>query len=159
MHDHNPPAICGVGMFRHLEEESHSVQGKRRLLSIYFGRIITVFVGMWLPFLVLVYVAGYWLSPWVLWAGGVFGHLQAAASTALSLLKPDMAKAFTDLVCCRVVCGSPRSPNWCREQTGTQTTTIPEQQDGQCNNNYELAEEFSVEEATDEMDTPENIIP
>jgi hypothetical protein len=102
-------------------------RGKRRLLSIYFVRIIAVFVGMWLPFIVLVYIAGYWLSPWVLWTGGVFAHLQALASAAMSLHKPDMAEAFRDVVCCRVAWGSLRSP-----ENDTRTTLPPEQQEGRC---------------------------
>jgi hypothetical protein len=129
-------------------------RGRRRLLSIYFVRIIAVFVGMWLPFILLVYVAGYWLNPWVLWLGGAFGHLQAAASAAMCLLKPDVAEAFDDFVCCRLARGGhPRSP--LRERTDMQST-IPEQND-RCTYDDERADEFKVDEEASSAD--ENVKP
>jgi hypothetical protein len=84
----------------------------------------------------------------VLWTGGVFSHLQALASAAMSLLKPDVAEAFSDVVCCR----GPKSSNRTRENNTR--TTLPEQQDGQCKYDDEPAEEL---ERTDELSIPGSI--
>ena len=46
--------------------------GRRRLLFVYFIRIIGAFVVMWVPFLVLVFMAGGW--PWAVWAGGTWRY-------------------------------------------------------------------------------------
>jgi hypothetical protein len=51
--------------------------GKRRLLTIYFGRLCLVFIIMWIPAFVVMFVATEWLSPWVDWVGGTWSHLQA----------------------------------------------------------------------------------
>ena len=44
--------------------------GRRRLLVLYFLRIIAAFVIMWVPYLILVFIAGGW--PWGVWAGGTW---------------------------------------------------------------------------------------
>jgi hypothetical protein len=51
--------------------------GKRRLLAIYFGRLCLVFIIMWIPAFIVMFVATEWLSPWVDWVGGTWSHLQA----------------------------------------------------------------------------------
>jgi hypothetical protein len=50
--------------------------GKRRLLTIYFGRLCLIFIIMWMPVFVIMYVAAGWFSPWVHWVGGTWSHLQ-----------------------------------------------------------------------------------
>jgi hypothetical protein len=62
--------------------------GRSRLLFVYFIRIIRIiaaFKVMWLPYLILVFVAGGWPSG--VWAGGTWSHFQGANSAGLSLLK------------------------------------------------------------------------
>lgn len=56
--------------------------GKRRTLAIYFFRLVVVFVAMWLPCLVLLFVTSPWTNHWVRWAGAFWGHLQGAVCRA-----------------------------------------------------------------------------
>jgi hypothetical protein len=53
--------------------------GKRRTLTVYFGRMIVVVIVMWIPFLLVAYIFGPWAPPWLLWSGGTASHLQAGA--------------------------------------------------------------------------------
>lgn len=76
--------------------------GKRRILAIYFIRIVAVFVVMWLPVLFLTWVGTNWAGPWVFWFAGSWSHLQAAVSAAFSLCKPDIWKAYKSILTCRV---------------------------------------------------------
>ena len=77
--------------------------GRRRLLAIYFFRLAAVFLIMWLPGLLLLFVTAAWLDPWVQWAGGVWSHLQGMVSALVSLLKPDVWEAVAEFWSC---CGS-----------------------------------------------------
>jgi hypothetical protein len=52
--------------------------GKRRLLAIYFFRLVVAFVLMWIPALVLIFIVGSWISPWATWTGGSWSHLQVS---------------------------------------------------------------------------------
>ena len=70
--------------------------GKRRLLSIYFLRVVAAYVLMWMPHLVLC-LAGTGKA-WAVFAGGTWGHLQGAVSAFVSLTKPDIRKAFLDFI-------------------------------------------------------------
>jgi len=74
--------------------------GRRRILAIYFFRLSVVFVVMWLPGLLFLFVAGAWLDPWVAWAGGSWSHLQGAVSALVSLLKPDIWETVLDFWTC-----------------------------------------------------------
>jgi hypothetical protein len=88
--------------------------GRRRILSIYFFRLAAVFVIMWLPGLLFLFVTSAWLDPWVQWAGGAWSHLQGLASAMVSLLKPDIWKAVRDFWCCtsdEVLIGHPTGPS------------------------------------------------
>ena len=67
--------------------------GSRRVLAIYFFRIAAVFLIMWLPGLLLLFVTAAWLDPWVQWAGGAWSHLQGLVSAVVSLWKPDVWQA------------------------------------------------------------------
>ncbi|CAB9531648.1 expressed unknown protein [Seminavis robusta] len=78
--------------------------GRRRMLTIYFGRLIGVFVIMWIPTFVLLWVAGPWLPPWLHFAGGTWSHLQGAVSAGFSLMKPDILNAVKCFLFCR--CGA-----------------------------------------------------
>jgi len=77
-------------------------QGKRRLLVIYFGRIVVVFILCWVPYMLLLFVFTTWMPTWVHFAGGTLSHLQGAISAALSLLKPDLYHAVKSFYTCQV---------------------------------------------------------
>mmetsp|Transcript_30683 Transcript_30683/g.53028 ORF Transcript_30683/g.53028 Transcript_30683/m.53028 type:complete len:391 (+) Transcript_30683:1-1173(+) len=71
--------------------------GQGRLLTIYFGRIELVFIVMWIPSLVLMFlVANIRLGV----IGGTWSHLQGAVSALVSLLKPDIREAVKHFVTC-----------------------------------------------------------
>ena len=71
-------------------------KGKRRLLSIYFARILGSFFLLWTPYLLATWLAGG--KPWVMWTTSIWGHLQGAISAGLSLLKPDIKQGFDDFI-------------------------------------------------------------
>jgi len=71
-------------------------KGKRRLLAIYFARILGAFFFLWTPYLLAVFLA--WGEPWGLWATSFWGHMQGAIAAGLSLLKPDIRKGFLKFV-------------------------------------------------------------
>ena len=73
--------------------------GKGKLLSIYFMRIIIVFFVWWMPGLCVALVfTGF--DPWFLWAFGlVWNHLQGSVSALLMLFKPDIKEAVFSFIC------------------------------------------------------------
>ena len=75
--------------------------GQRRLFTIYFGRLIIVFLVMWIPTLVLLFVFSEWVPEWVDFFGGSWSHLQGGISAFLALLKPDIKDAFVRFLTCR----------------------------------------------------------
>ena len=77
--------------------------GKRRLLAVYFARLIIVFLVMWIPTVVVLFVVP--VGPWLSFAGGSWSHLQGFVSAVVSLMKPDIAASFKNLITC----------NWCKE--------------------------------------------
>lgn len=79
-----------------------SIRGRSRFLALYFGRIILIFFGFWVPAMVIGayrYLRAWnpynnnW--PWV--AVTYLLTLQGAASFAMAMTKPDIYKAVTDL--------------------------------------------------------------
>jgi hypothetical protein len=76
--------------------------GRRRHLTIYFGRLILVFLVMWVPTLLLLFVFSTWLPPWAHFVGAMWCHWQGAFSAGVSLLKPDIYQAVKNLVTCKV---------------------------------------------------------
>lgn len=58
-------------------------KGRRRLLALYFFKILMCFSISWLPFVVLVHVLGPYLNNtvWVLWVAGAVSHLQSGTSS------------------------------------------------------------------------------
>ena len=81
--------------------------GKRRLLSIYFLRVVAAYVLMWMPHLVLCLAGtGY---PWAVFAGGTWGHFQGVVSAGLSLTKPDVYQAVRKFLRCQ--CQQQSDPN------------------------------------------------
>ena len=73
--------------------------GQRRLLSIYF-RLILVFLIMWVPTILMLFVFTPWLPPWARFIGGLWSHLQGGVSAFIVLLKPDIRQSFLAFVSC-----------------------------------------------------------
>uniref|UniRef100_A0A7S4MG28 G-protein coupled receptors family 1 profile domain-containing protein n=1 Tax=Odontella aurita TaxID=265563 RepID=A0A7S4MG28_9STRA len=74
--------------------------GRSRFLALYFLRLVFVFVGMWLPVVILIFgvaMKNYWLS----FVGGTWSHLQGFVSVGVSLTKPDVKRAVLSFVTCR----------------------------------------------------------
>ena len=93
--------------------------GKRRALSIYFGRIILVFIVFWGPHFLLDYILATWLPIPIKYAGGVISHLQPPLSASVSLTKPDIYYALKRFV----TCGWYRKKNHTHQLPTESTTT------------------------------------
>ena len=74
--------------------------GKRRLLVIYFGRVIMVFLVVWVPYFLLLFVLSTWVPHYGHFIGGTLTHLQGVVSAGVSLLKPDIYYAVKSFVTC-----------------------------------------------------------
>ena len=74
--------------------------GRTRSVAIFFARITFVFLLMWLPTVIAIYIIGA-SSAWFSFLGGAWSHLQPAVSIGVSLLKGDIREAFLDFVKCR----------------------------------------------------------
>ena len=72
--------------------------GKRRMLSIYFLRVVAAYVFMWMPHLLLCLMGTG--KAWAVFAGGTWGHFQGVVSAGLSLTKPDIYKVFIGFMTC-----------------------------------------------------------
>lgn len=73
--------------------------GRRRIFTIYFARLIIVFLIMWIPTLLLLFVLA--RVPHALsFIGGTWSHMQGGLSAYLILLKPDIWKAFRKFMPC-----------------------------------------------------------
>lgn len=97
-----PVAYTFYLLFDILKNNRLPPKGKRRQLVIYFFRLVLVFVIMWVPALVFLFITGQWLNPWVKWVGGTWCHIQGAASAIACLWKPDVSRAVLELLQCRV---------------------------------------------------------
>ena len=86
--------------------------GKRRELSIYFFRIVVVFLTMWIPSIFLLFVAGGWFPVSSVVVGGSWSHLQGAVSATASVMKRDIREAVWEFLTCR-------SPSFDRERRRT----------------------------------------
>jgi hypothetical protein len=100
--------------------------GKRRLLALYFFRLAAVFVFMWLPALVFLFIVSAWVPHWVVWAGGAWSHMQGLVSTALSLMKPDIGQTTRNFVTCGYYDGEEDRPSWFPSyaKRGTQSSLV-----------------------------------
>ena len=85
----------------------HNLVSRRRTLAsrqalslaLYFLRIFVVFLLMWGPSIVLIFVFDM-RSPWLAWAGGSWSHLQGLIAVAMTLTKRDVACAVANALCC-----------------------------------------------------------
>lgn len=102
------PFFCAIPLFFCVWATAYAIwykllppSGKRRVLTIYFFRIVAVFVIMWGPLLVVAYAAGgAGGHPWAVWAVALWGHVQGAVSASVSLLKEDIRFAVIKFVTC-----------------------------------------------------------
>jgi hypothetical protein len=76
-------------------------RGKRRDLSVYFFRISFVFLFMWMPAIVMVFMVRGRAHPWAVWAVGTWSHLQGLVSASIACLKPDIAESVNKFVTCQ----------------------------------------------------------
>ena len=74
--------------------------GKHLDLAIYFFRLVSVFLIMWVPSIFLMFIAGGFLSSWVAFIGGCWSHLQGAVSAVASIMKRDIWVAFVETATC-----------------------------------------------------------
>lgn len=73
--------------------------GRTRMIFVYFLHLVIVYLVMWMPtalFMFVVIKFGYWAS----WTAGTWSHLQGFVSVAVSLHKPDIRHAFVGFVTC-----------------------------------------------------------
>ena len=59
-------------------------RGKRRLLAVYFGRIVLIFLLMWGPYFIFNYLISSYLPTIVIFLGGALAHLQGPLSAGVS---------------------------------------------------------------------------
>lgn len=74
--------------------------GKARELSLYFFRLVIVFVIMWLPAALVLYVLGD-INEWIFYTLATWSHAQGAVSALCSMKKDDVYQAVMDFVHCR----------------------------------------------------------
>lgn len=75
--------------------------GKTRDLTITFFRIVGCFIIVWIPSITLVFATPAVVDIWVIYAAGVWAHLQGGLSAIVLLLKSDFKAAFIDFLRCR----------------------------------------------------------
>ena len=86
-------------------------QGKdreaNRELFVFFARLLVVFLGMWLPTALLIWMVVWDGSTFFQWIGGSFSHLQGVVSAMLYLRKRDILKEIRKLGCGFLCCTLP----------------------------------------------------
>lgn len=80
-------------------------RGKRRILSIYFFRIVAIFLVMWGPVAFLIYFFNEFIIETEkehasIFSVAVWAHFQAVVSAAVTLTKPDVCQAVKNLLSC-----------------------------------------------------------
>jgi hypothetical protein len=98
-----PPFLYTIGACLHVWwKKLLPSQGRTRVLSIYFLRVVIVFLLTWVPFLILVDVTYYkTASLWMLGLAYYFASLQGLLSVIVALEKPDIKRAVTNMLCRR----------------------------------------------------------
>jgi hypothetical protein len=76
---------------------------RRHSLAVYYFRLVLVYFGMWVPFLLLITIGQFVnISPWVSWAGSTWSHLQGLVSALVAIFtKKDIRQAVANLLPCR----------------------------------------------------------
>jgi len=93
--------------------------GNGRYLAVFFTRLLVVFVVMWLPSFVMIYVISA-KSFWGAMIGGAWSHLQGLVSAILCLRKPDIGESFWHLL----TCTKGKSGNFDDENSGSTQSWI-----------------------------------
>ena len=90
--------------------------GRIRQLSLFFMRLIFIFLLFWVPTALLKFLFGPFLDPWVEFAAGSWSHMQGVSSAILTFLKPDIAEATKQMLYSCFCCAAPSE-----EGTGNET--------------------------------------
>jgi hypothetical protein len=79
-------------------------EGRRHDLAVYYFRLVFVYFGMWLPFLLIFFIASFLqMNPWVFWVGSTWSHLQGLVSALVAIVtKKDINQAVANLLLCRL---------------------------------------------------------
>lgn len=77
------------------------MRGRRRALAVFFTRLLFVFVIMWMPAILFIFIGGTWGRPWLAMGGATWSLMQSGASALAALSKDDIRKAVLDLLFCR----------------------------------------------------------
>lgn len=98
-----PPFLYTIGACAHVWwQQLLPSKGRTRVLSLYFLRVVLVFLLTWVPFLILVDVTYYkTASLWMLGLAYYFASLQGLLSVIVALGKPDINRAVVNLLLCR----------------------------------------------------------
>jgi len=75
-------------------------EGNCRYLAIFFVRLLLVFIVMWLPAVILIYLVG-GRSVWAAIFGGTWSHLQGLVSALLCFSKPDIRDTLFKVFPCK----------------------------------------------------------
>jgi hypothetical protein len=75
-------------------------QGNCRYLAVFFVRLLTVFIVMWLPAIILIFVVPQ-ISVWAPILGGTWSHLQGLFSALMCLNKPDIKETLFKAFPCK----------------------------------------------------------
>jgi hypothetical protein len=78
-------------------------EGRRHSLAVYYFRLVLVYFGMWVPFILFLGIANFiQMSPWVFWVASTWSHLQGLVSALVAILtKKDINQAVANLLHCR----------------------------------------------------------
>jgi hypothetical protein len=95
-------------------------EGSRHDLVVYYFRLVLVYFGMWLPYLLLLAIGNFLqMSPWIFWAASTWSHLQGLASALVAILtKKDINEAVSNFLLCRSEKNEEDSSRW-RKQTNS----------------------------------------
>jgi len=78
---------------------SRSSPRQARALTIYFARIVVVYLTIWIPSVFFLYVLDMH-NAWLAFAGGTIAHMQGIVSGGVALSKPDVGLAVLRLFKC-----------------------------------------------------------
>ena len=86
--------------------------GRTRSVALFFARITIVFVVMWFPTMVAIYMANRMTGVWFGFIGGIWSHLQPIVSAGVACMKGDIKEAVYNFTTCR----------WCNAEGQIDTT-------------------------------------
>ena len=73
---------------------------KTRAVAFFFIGVTTIFLAVWMPAFLMMFVIGSFNS-WIIFVVGVWSHSQGIITAAFALLRLEIRKAFTDFICCK----------------------------------------------------------